>query len=61
MEIIINLNQCHIEFNIKLLNLKKATTHNSIPPKILKSSSEANVLHRLFNETITKGIFPDNM
>ena len=52
-----------IELEIKLLNPKKATTHKNIPPKILKSSSEAtvNVLHRLFNETITKGVFPNNL
>ena len=52
-----------IELEIRLLNPKKATTHKNIPPKILKSSSEAtvNVLHRLFNETVTKGVFPDNL
>ena len=39
------------------------TTHKNIPPKIPKSSCEAtvNVLHRLFNETITKDAFPDNL
>ena len=52
-----------IELEIRLLNPKKATTHKNIPPKILKSSSEAtvNVLHRLFNETTTKAVFPDNL
>ena len=51
-----------IELEIRLLNPKKATTHEHIPPKILKSSSEAavNILHRLFNETITKSVFPDS-
>ena len=41
----------------------KITTHNNIPPKILKSSYEAtvNVLHKLFNETITEGVFPDKL
>ena len=36
-----------IELEIRLLNPKKATTHKNIPPKILKSSSEAtvNILH----------------
>ena len=50
------------QLEIRLLSLKKATTHKNIPPKILKSSSEAtvNVLHRLFNETITQGVFLDN-
>ena len=52
-----------IELEIRLLNPKKATTHKNIPPKTLKSSSEATVtvLHRLFNETITKGVFPNNL
>ena len=52
-----------IELEIRILNPKKATTHKNIPPKILKSNSEAtvNVLHRLFNETITKGVFPNNL
>ena len=52
-----------IELEIRLLNPKKATTHKNIPPKILKSSSDVtvNILHRLFNETITKGVFPDNL
>ena len=47
-----------IELEIRLFNPKKATTHKNIPPKILKSSSKAtiNLLHRLFNETITKGV-----
>ena len=50
------------ELKVRFLNLKKATIHKNIPPKILKSSSEAtvNVLHKLFNETITKGVFLDN-
>ena len=52
-----------IELEIRLLNPKKATAHKNILPKILKSSSEAtvNFLHRLFNETITKGVFLDNL
>ena len=52
-----------IELEIRFLIPKKATTHKNIPSKMLKSSSEVtvNVLHRLFNETITKGVFPDNL
>ena len=52
-----------IELEIRLLNPKKATTHKNIPPKILKSSSEAtvNILHRLFSETITEGVFLDHL
>ena len=46
-----------------MLNPKKATAHNNIFPKILKSSSETtvNTLHRVFNETVTEGVFPDNL
>ena len=53
----------YIEFKIRLLNPKKATTHNNIPPKILESSYEAtvNVLHKLFNETITEAVFQDKL
>ena len=52
-----------IELEIRLLNPKKEATHNNILAKILKSSSEptVNVLHRLFSETKTKGVFPDNL
>ena len=52
-----------IKLGIRLLNPKKATTHKNIPPKFRNSSSEAtvNALHRLFNETITEGVFPDNL
>ena len=52
-----------IELEIRLLNPKTAIAHKNIPPKILKSSSEAtiNFLHRLSNETITKGVFLDNL
>ena len=52
-----------IELEIRLLNPKKAGTPKNILPKILKSSSTAtvNVLHRLFNKTITKGVFPDKL
>ena len=32
------------------------TTHDNLPTKILKSSSEATV-----NEAITRGVFPDNL
>ena len=65
MKIIINLNQCHqviLNQRLRLVNPKKATTHN-ISPKIVKSSSEAtfNVFRRLFNETISAGVFLDNL
>ena len=64
MEITLHLNQSlsDIELGIRLLNPKKATTYN-IPTKILKWSSEATVsiFHRLFNESVTKSLFPDNL
>ena len=52
-----------IEFEIRLLNPKKAAKHNSIPPKIIKSISEAavNVLYRLFNKAMTKRVFSDKL
>ena len=52
-----------IDLKIRLLNPKKETTRKNIPPKILQSSSEVtvNILHRLFNEKITKGVFPNNL
>ena len=52
-----------IKIEISFINPKKATTHNNISPKILKSSSETtvNILHRVFNETGTEGVFPDNL
>ena len=48
-----------IESEIRLLTPKKAPTHKNIRPKLLKSRSEATVivLHRLFNEVITKAVF----
>ena len=52
-----------IEFEIRLLNPKKKTTHNNIPRKIIKSSSETTVngFHWPFNEKITKGAFPPKL
>ena len=43
-----------IEKEINNINPKKATTSNSIPPKILKKSSKvsASVSHKLFNDSI---------
>ena len=47
---------------VELINLKKATTSDSIPPKILKISSEvsADALHSLFHMLKT-GKFPENL
>ena len=52
-----------IEKEIKNINPKKATTSNSIPPKIFKKFSKvsASVLRKLFNDSIEKGDFPQNL
>ena len=52
-----------IEKEINDINPKKATTSNSIPLKTLKKSSKvsANVLHKLFNYSIEKSDFPQNL
>ena len=47
-----------------MINPIKATTSNSIRPKILKKSSKvsASVLHnKLFNNSIEKSDFPQNL
>ena len=45
------------------MNPNKATTHNNIPPKILRQSVEvaANTLHLLFNNAISNSEFPENL
>ena len=52
-----------IEKEINNINPKKATTSNSIPPKIFKKSSKvsASVLHKLFNDSTEKSYFPQNL
>ena len=52
-----------IEKEINNINPKKATISNSIPHKILKRSSKvsASVLHKLFNDSIEKSEFPQNL
>ena len=52
-----------IEKKVRLTNPKKATTSDTIPPKILKISSEASaeVLHNLFINMLKTGSFPDNL
>ena len=46
-----------------LINPKKATTSDSIPPKILKINSQfsAEALQSLFNEMLKTANFPDNL
>ena len=48
---------------VKLINPKKATTIDSIPPKILKISSDVSVdaLHSLFDHMLKTGNFPENL
>ena len=52
-----------MEKQVKLINPKKATTSDSISPKILKISSDvsADALHSLFNDMLKTGNFPENL
>ena len=52
-----------IQKEINNSNPKKATTSNSIPPKVLKKSSKVSLsaLHKLFNDLIDKSDFPQNL
>ena len=52
-----------IKNEIKSLNPSKATTHNNIPPKILRQSAEVtgNTLQLLFNNAISNSEFPENL
>ena len=52
-----------IEKEINNINPKEATTSNSSPPKILKKSSKvsASVLHKLFNDSVEKSDFSQNL
>lgn len=54
---------CDIVKKIKYINTKKSSTINSIPPKVLKISSEATaiVLLNLLNGSLENGIFPYNL
>ena len=51
------------KFDMQNIDLKKAVTKNTIPPKILKVScnTSAKNLQNLFNEYLIKGNFPDNL
>ena len=48
---------------IQNIDLKKAATKNTIPPKILKVSCDTSgeTLHNLLNECLITGNFPDNL
>ena len=51
-----------IELEIRLLNRQKSTTHKNILTKSNKIKFEATVtvFHRLFDETIAKGVYLDS-
>ena len=52
-----------VKNEIKGLNPNKATTHNNIPPKILRLSAEvtANILQSLFNNAISNRELYENL
>ena len=57
------VSQSEVEKEIKNLNVKKATTHKNIPPKVLKTSAmvTAEILQQLFSQALTTGEFPSNL
>ena len=57
------ISKLDIDKEVQLINAKKASTSDSIPPKILKISSEvsADTLYNLFNDMLKTGDFPDNL
>ena len=52
-----------VDEEVRNLNPKKATTHKSIPPKILKSNSDVCVepLTQILNDCIEDSTFPDEL
>ena len=52
-----------MEKEIQIIDLKRTTTKNTIPPKVLKVScnTSAETLQFLLNECLTTGNFPDNL
>ena len=57
------INNSDMEKEIKFLNIKKATTCKSIPPKVLKSSEHgcSETLTKLFNDIMNNSEFPDEL
>ena len=51
------------ENEISNINHKKATTSNSIPPKVLKLASDSTIesLTKIFNKVLQTGKFPENL
>ena len=54
------ISKLDIEKEVQLIKPKKATTSDSIPPKLLKISSD-DALQSLFNYVLKTGNFPDNL
>ena len=56
------ISKLDMQKEVKLINPRKATTSDSIPPKTLKISSEvsADALQSLFNYMLKTGNFPEN-
>ena len=52
-----------IKNEIKGLNPNEATTHNNVPPKILRESADvaASTLQLLFNNALSNRQFPENL
>ena len=52
-----------VDKEVRNLNPKKATTHKNIPPKILKSNSDACVqpLTQIFNDCVENSTFPNEL
>ena len=52
-----------VEKEISNINHKKATTSNSIPPKVLKLASDSTIesLTKIFNKVLQTGKFPENL
>ena len=52
-----------MEIEIQYIDLKKATTKNTIPPKRLKVSCNTSpkTTQNLFNECLMTGNFPDSL
>ena len=57
------ISKFEMEKEIQNIDLKKATTKNTIPPKILKISCNTSVetLHNFFNECLITSNFPDDL
>ena len=57
------ISKLDIEKEVQLINPKKASTSDSIPPKILKITSEVSTdtLQELVKDMLKSGNFPDNL